>query len=178
MIQQAKGYPDIASRQFLRRVADHSPSIPMFILVDHDPDGIAIMSTYKHGSYRLAHKGTGTHGSYNLTLPQLKWIGVHSHQIHGRPSSGSTKSSDSSDHIPGRGHLKLTSRDRDKARHMLEWDLCAEDGLETTWRRELQNMLMLNIKAEMQVLDELRGGLPSWLSAEIRAYTAMELVDM
>jgi meiotic recombination protein SPO11 len=51
---------------------------------------------------------------------------------------------------------------------MLEWDLCAEDGLEPTWRRELQVMLMLNIKAEMQILEELPGGLVPWLERELR----------
>ena len=50
---------------------------------------------------------------------------------------------------------------------MLEWDLCAEGGLEAEWRGELQRMLMLNMKAEMQILDEVAGGLVSWLVSEL-----------
>lgn len=47
---------------------------------------------------------------------------------------------------------------------MLEWDVCGLGGLEPKWRRELQMMLMLNIKFEMQILDEdAGGGLIQWL---------------
>ena len=65
------------------------------------------------------------------------------------------------------GLMKLTARDRAKAVRMLDWDLCGEDGLEKGWRRELQLMLVLNVKAEMQILDELLGGLVSWVSSEL-----------
>jgi meiotic recombination protein SPO11 len=50
---------------------------------------------------------------------------------------------------------------------MLEWDVCAEDGPEPAWRDELQKMLMLNIKAEMQVLENLPGGIALWLEQQI-----------
>lgn len=65
------------------------------------------------------------------------------------------------------GLMKLTIRDRHKAQRMLEWDLCAEGGLEAKWRGELQRMLMFNMKAEMQILDEVAGGLVSWLVSEL-----------
>jgi meiotic recombination protein SPO11 len=52
---------------------------------------------------------------------------------------------------------------------MLEWDLYSENGPEASCRRELQTMLMLNMKAEMQVLDDLPGGLATWLSTELGA---------
>ena len=68
------------------------------------------------------------------------------------------------------GLMKLTARDRTRAARMLEWNLCTEDGPEQGWRQELQKMLMLNIKAEMQILDELPGGLVSWLSSELGSY--------
>lgn len=61
----------------------------------------------------------------------------------------------------------MTTRDRTKAMKMLEWDLCREEGPELEWRQELQLMLMLNVKAEMQVLDELPGGLVTWLRSEL-----------
>ena len=65
------------------------------------------------------------------------------------------------------GLMRLTARDRTKAARMLEWNLCSDEGPEQGWRQELQTMLMLNIKAEMQILDEALGGLVSWLSHEL-----------
>jgi meiotic recombination protein SPO11 len=50
---------------------------------------------------------------------------------------------------------------------MLEWDLCSETGPEPEWRRELQTMLVLNTKAEIQILDELPGGVISFLNSEL-----------
>ena len=56
----AKGYPDVATRAMLRFLSTPSPSNgfaspPLHALVDFDPDGIAILSTYKHGSDNLSH---------------------------------------------------------------------------------------------------------------------------
>ncbi len=164
---QAKGYPDLASRKFLRRVADDGPHIPMFTLVDFDPDGIAIMSTYKYGSYRLAHEDVAHQDTPGLKLPQLQWLGVQSHHMSWTlVNGGDTETAALAD---AQGLMRLTTRDRRKAQRMLEWDLCAEGGQEAMWRAELQRMLMLNVKAEMQILDERPGGLVSWLSNELSA---------
>ncbi|KAH7135132.1 meiosis-specific topoisomerase Spo11 [Dendryphion nanum] len=174
LILTGKGYPDVASRQFLCRIVSQSPSIPMVMLADYDPDGIAIMSTYKYSSYRLAHETYTAQGTQTLALPQLQWLGVQGHQISRVPVSECDKENTSSACGHAQGYMRLSSRDRDKARNMLAWDLCAENGLEPTWRREIQTMLMLNIKAEMQILEELPGGLVTWLGAELGAKTVME----
>jgi meiotic recombination protein SPO11 len=162
---QAKGYPDVASRTFLRHVADQAPHIPMVALVDLDPDGIAILSTYKYGSYRLAHEDVTPKDTPGLSLPNIRWLGVRSHHVSRVPVGESD--TDTSVMSELQGLMKLTARDRTKAVRMLEWDLCAEDGPEQDWRQELQSMLMLNIKAEMQILDELPNGLVSWLGSEL-----------
>ncbi|KAH4155448.1 hypothetical protein HBH43_212630 [Parastagonospora nodorum] len=162
LVLTAKGYPDVASRLFLRRVADQAPKIPMFALVDLDPDGMAIMSTYKYGSYRLAHEDTTRKETSGLSLPSIQWIGVRRHHIYRTPVDEG--GADASVMPELQGLMKLTARDRTKAACMLEWDLCAEGGPEEDWRHELQAMLMLNTKAEMQILDELPGGLVSWLN--------------
>lgn len=47
---QAKGYPDLITRQLLRLFHTKFPEIPMFGLVDADPHGVAIYLTYKYGS--------------------------------------------------------------------------------------------------------------------------------
>jgi meiotic recombination protein SPO11 len=164
-ILQAKGYPDLASRTFLRYIADAAPHIPMFALVDRDPDGIGILSTYKYGSYRLAHEDVTSDGTPGLSLPNIHWLGVKRHHISRTPVGESD--TDTSGMSELRGLMKLTTRDRTKAVRMLEWDVCAHEGAEQEWRHELQTMLMLNNKAEMQILDELPGGLVSWLSSEL-----------
>ncbi|KAJ4377454.1 endodeoxyribonuclease [Neocucurbitaria cava] len=165
VILTAKGYPDIASRRFLRQLADHASHIPMYVFVDLDPDGIAILSTYKYGSYRLAHEDVVLKDTPALSLPDIRWLGVKSHHISRTPVGESDTGTNSIAEL--QGLMKLSPRDRTKAARMLEWDLCAEDGPEQGWRQELQRMLMVNIKAEMQILDELPGGLVSWLSDEL-----------
>lgn len=138
----------------------------MFALVDFDPDGIAIMSTYKYGSYRLAHENISSNGTPALKLTQLRWLGVQSHQIGRTPV---TERHTSNEPIyDAQGLMRLTSRDRRKACQMLEWDVCAIDGAEPAWRCELQTMLILNIKAELQVLEEYPGGLAFWLESRLQ----------
>lgn len=44
-----------------------------------------------------------------------------------------------------------------------------ENGMEREWRRELQVMLMLNVKAEMELLDEREGGLEDWVEDSLLA---------
>ncbi|KAL5313601.1 hypothetical protein ACEPPN_018022 [Leptodophora sp. 'Broadleaf-Isolate-01'] len=128
IIITAKGYPDIQSRQFLHLLSTYHPTIPIFALVDFDPDGLGIMSTYKHGSQALSHE-------LNLAVPSVQWLGVRSRDFLGKGADA-------------RGMLKLTARDRRIALRMLGWD----EEKDTEWRRELQVMLLLNVKAEIQIL--------------------------
>lgn len=50
---------------------------------------------------------------------------------------------------------------------MLEKEMLGEYGKESEWRRELQVMLMLNVKAEIQILSSGEGGLERWLDAKL-----------
>lgn len=137
----------------------------MLALVDLDPDGIAILSTYKYGSYRLAHEDMTAKHSPGLNLPNIRWLGVKRDHISRVPAGERDVDARTAPEL--QGLMKLTARDRTKAMRMLEWDLCAVDGPEQEWRHELQTMLVLNTKAEMQILDELPCGLVSWLSAQL-----------
>lgn len=150
------------------------PHVPVFALVDLDPDGIAILSTYKYGSYRLAHEEVTQGDTPGLSLPNVYWLGVRRQQITQIPAGKSDLDTSLATEL--QGVMKLTARDRTKAMRMLEWDICADGGLEQDWRRELQTMLMLNTKAEMQVLDELPGGLVSWLDRELGQYSTSDAV--
>jgi meiotic recombination protein SPO11 len=143
---QAKGYPDIQTRQFLRHLSTHYPELPILCLVDFDPDGIGIMSTYKHGSMSLAHE------SATLAVPSVQWLGV--------------RSCDFLQEEDVQGLSKLTARDRRIAVKMLERDV------EMEWRRELQVMLMLNVKAEIQVLGNGER-LGEWLDMKLKSAVEM-----
>lgn len=52
---QSKGFPDVNTRLFLRKLTDHL-NLPVYALVDADPYGIEIMCVYRYGS--LVRKST------------------------------------------------------------------------------------------------------------------------
>ncbi|KAJ5191493.1 uncharacterized protein N7498_010478 [Penicillium cinerascens] len=146
-----KGYPDIRTREFIRQLVDATSNdrIPrrFYALVDGDPHGIGILSTYKYGS--LAH----LHDNASLNIPNLQWLGLKvSDAITTSAASGSD------------GLLTLTFRDRKKIVAMLRNNpVLANDGPEAEWRMELQRMLMLNIKAEIELMYDREGGLEMWI---------------
>ncbi|PMD37215.1 DNA topoisomerase IV, alpha subunit [Hyaloscypha variabilis F] len=127
----AKGYPDIQTRQFLHLLSYQHPTIPIFALVDFDPDGISIMSTYKHGSMSLAHET-------NVAVPSIRWLGVRSCDFLNTETEI-------------QGLLNLTARDRRVAVKMLA-KCVDEEERDVEWKREFRVMLMLNVKAEIQIL--------------------------
>ncbi|PYH78548.1 meiotic recombination protein spo11 [Aspergillus uvarum CBS 121591] len=148
-----KGYPDLNTRAFVRRLYDESrhrqasKRIRFYALVDGDPDGMAIMSTYKYGSLAYAHENSA------LNCPEIQWLGLRTSDIvAGVDPSGND------------ALLSLTERDRKTILAMLSNNpVWAVDGPEQDARAELLQMLMLNVKAEMQILYEGDGGLVRWL---------------
>ncbi|KAJ5620917.1 hypothetical protein N7510_004901, partial [Penicillium lagena] len=143
-----KGYPDLCTRKFLRRLSDTAaPDLPFYALVDGDPDGVAIMSTYKYGSAAYAHN------NFRLTISRLQWLGLRV-----------TDAIAGVDSVEDGVLLSLTARDRKKIVAMLRNSpVLARNGPELGWRAELQCMLMLNIKAEIEILYEQEKGLEGWI---------------
>ncbi|MCJ1421903.1 hypothetical protein MMC32_008270 [Xylographa parallela] len=154
IIITGKGSPDILSRKFLRRLSEshnaNSIPPPIFCLADFDPYGLQIVSTYKHGSKSLVHENA------ELVVTTLRWLGLKSKDL---PTD--EISADES------GLMPLTGRDRKMAVQMLSRPAFSEE-VEPEWRRELQAMLMLDMKAEIQLLDRREGGLVAWLKAAIQ----------
>lgn len=152
---QGKGYPDICTREFIRKLYDvsiNNRTLPrVYALVDGDPHGVSIMSTYKYGS--LAHQ----HENARLTIPHLRWLGL-------KISDAITNSN-----VSGRdGLLPLSPRDRRKIIAMLRSSpVLASDGPEIEWRTNLQQMLMLNVKAEIEMLYDRDGGLGMWIDRKM-----------
>ncbi|KAI9775434.1 MAG: hypothetical protein M1839_001129 [Geoglossum umbratile] len=150
--KKAKGYPDISTRAFLRllstsRLTPSPQPPPIYALVDFDPDGLSILSTYKYGSSALAHENS------QLAVPSIRWLGIRSADLQ----------QENADEV--QGLLRLSARDRGKAVKMLGSEVFAE---EAEWRREMQVMLFLNVKAEIQVVSGFgRVGLRAWLEGRV-----------
>jgi meiotic recombination protein SPO11 len=68
-LMTGKGYPDLATRQFLFRLIQEFPELPVLCLVDADPHGLEIYLTYKYGSRAAAAEP-------DCTAPSLQWIGL------------------------------------------------------------------------------------------------------
>lgn len=141
------------TRTFLRAMSDsasnQSRRPPRFYaLTDGDPHGMAIMSTYKYGS--AAH----LHQNARLSIPRLQWLGLRVTDIIAVPEV-----------LGDTALLSLTMRDRKKIAAMLRNSpVWASDGPEPEWRAELQRMLVLNLKAEIEILYGCQGGLEGWIN--------------
>ncbi|KAJ5495207.1 hypothetical protein N7539_000323 [Penicillium diatomitis] len=150
-----KGYPDVSTREFAHQlfIASRRYDRPphFYALMDSDPHGMAIMSTYKYGS--MAH----LHENARLSLPGLEWLGVR--------LTDAILASES----PGAGRvLSLTANDRRKILAMLRKNpVWASDGPEREWVTELHRMLLLNVKAEIEILYEREGGLEAWIDRKL-----------
>ncbi|KAJ5794696.1 Winged helix-turn-helix transcription repressor DNA-binding [Penicillium paradoxum] len=147
-----KGYPDFLTRRFLRAMSDSVSNqtrqlTRFYALTDGDPHGMAIMSTYKYGS--TAHLDQNA----RLSIPRLQWLGLRVTDIIAVPEV-----------LGDKALLSLTIRDRKKIIAMLRNSpVWAIDGPEPEWRAELQRMLLLNLKAEIEILYECHGGLEGWI---------------
>lgn len=156
IILTGKGYPDLATRALLHflttpSISNGFASPTVYGLADFDPDGLAILSTYKHGSKALAHE------SKDHAVPELRGLGLRSEHI--RLAGTDTHAA--------QGLLTLTKRDRQKALTMLEQLGDEDDEHSAMQRRELQTMLLLNVKAELQLLDVVPNGMTKLLKAEL-----------
>lgn len=179
---QAKGYPDLITRSFLNLVHMTNPQLPILGLMDFDPDGVNILKCYRYGSQKLAHE-------INARTPEIRWLGIKSSQlmhIHGAenvnlsPDQASSQDSQSSAFTLATTRtavsstscqdpiMYLSSRDRRAAVSALRVLQSSPPGeMEVTEMvRELQVMLNLGIKAEIEWLDE-SGNLCQWLDQEI-----------
>jgi meiotic recombination protein SPO11 len=119
----------------------------VFGIFDCDRDGIAIMQTYRQGSIALAHEQSST-------VPEMRWLGMRLADV----VTGA---------LTDEPLLPLTLIDRERIRAMLARQSNDADSVEQQCFLELQKMLVLNVKAETQILDDRPGGLVQWLEERI-----------
>ncbi|KAI3392711.1 hypothetical protein diail_5268 [Diaporthe ilicicola] len=167
-----KGYPDLATLEFLNLIHSVRPLMPILGVVDCDPHGIEIMRTYKYGSRSLSHEE-------NARVQGLQWLGVKMDDIlcASRPpleedGSQSSPAARQQGRRPGNAAdslMPLTTNDRKTAQRIFSAITAGDDELgheEMEQMREVQLMLMLNMKAEIQAIDNM-GDLSDWLDEKI-----------
>lgn len=151
--------------------------MPIYALVDYDPDGLNIFRCYKWGSAALEHEE-------ETKLPSLRWLGIKSQDLHGIAAQDQVASSFSGfpptqagplqqermrpSGGPFKRLLQLTQRDRKLATKLLN-DFSngySHDGDSSEALLEVQKMLMMNVKAEIQAMNE-EGDIATYLEKEL-----------
>ena len=135
----AKGFPDLATRAFLKRLQTTHPHVPFLGLVDWNPSGILILNTYRAGG----RTSSSVLESSRYAL-DVKWLGVRSGDLVTNPAS-----------------IPLTDLDKSKAKNMLRADGVVDPGdvLAPTApanvsirAKELATMCSTGMKAEIESL--------------------------
>ncbi|XP_059443137.1 meiotic recombination protein SPO11-1 [Corylus avellana] len=125
-----RGYPDIPTRRFLRLLIDKL-CLPTYCLVDCDPYGFDILTTYRFGSMQMAYDAK------YLRCPEVCWLGAF-------PSDSEKYC------LPQQCLLPLTAQDRKKIEAML--NRCYLQREVPKWRLELELMLQRGVKFEIEAL--------------------------
>ncbi|KAF4120740.1 meiotic recombination protein SPO11 [Geosmithia morbida] len=179
--KDAKGYPDDSTRSFLQLINEHDALLPILVLVDYDPDGLNIFQCYRFGSTRWNSNGNAGVNWLGIKTEQTLHLGARLSSHSSDPAYSSAEyenecSQAISSNLPYsmsslacRGPVThLTERDRRLAYSMLKRlsMFHAQDTEALELRRELQIILCLGVKAEIQWLDE-SGSIAKWLEHEI-----------
>ncbi|KAL3643073.1 hypothetical protein CASFOL_013888 [Castilleja foliolosa] len=125
-----RGYPDVPTRRFLHLLIEKL-RLPVYCLVDCDPYGIDILATYRFGSMQMSYD------SKSLRLPEMHWLGAF-------PSDCQKYQ------LPQQCLLPLTAEDKNKAEGILR--RCYMEREVPYWRSELQLMLDVGVKFEIEAL--------------------------
>lgn len=118
------------------------------------------MSTYMYGSWKLSHE------DQNHNVPSICWLGPKSEDLLFNNDDGDNCESEMVSDGEGAGLLRLSLRDRRRAVGMMRKNNL-KNGKDKEWRRELQVMLMLGLKAEMELLGNRKKGLEGWVERKL-----------
>jgi len=120
----ARGQPDLATRAFVNRVAELLPDAPVLALVDFNPSGVLILSTYRQG-------GKGRHAMEERYNVNVRWLAARSADVA---------------HIHDDAMQPLSARDQVLLRNM------QADARFALFAHELQAMEGRGKKAELEAL--------------------------
>lgn len=125
-----RGYPDVPTRRFLRYLVDQL-QLPAYCLVDSDPYGFDILTTYKFGSMTMAYDAK------LMRVAEIQWLGVFPSELEKYQ-------------LPARCLIQLTAEDKKKAEAMML--RCYLHREAPQWRSELEIMLQKGVKFEIEAL--------------------------
>lgn len=150
------------TRSFLAQIEAECPHLPMLVLSDFDPDGLHIFSCYRYGTTNFSHE------SSNVKI-NFGWLGIQSGHLGSLHSSRMLSDNTQTQLWSDDCLVNLTPRDRLCAVRMLRKDFQTEDAdfEHLLMRRELQIMLLLGTKAEIQSLDD-SGDITPWLDSTLQ----------
>ncbi|XP_065629493.1 meiotic recombination protein SPO11-1-like [Quercus suber] len=120
----------VCTNRFLRLLIEKL-CLPTYCLVDCDPYGFDILTTYRFGSMQMAYDAK------QLRCPEVCWLGVF-------PSDSEKYC------LPQQCFLPLTAEDKKKAEAML--NRCYLQREVPRWRLELELMLQRGVKFEIEAL--------------------------
>ncbi|XP_019072494.1 meiotic recombination protein SPO11-1 isoform X7 [Vitis vinifera] len=133
---QGRGYPDIPTRRFLRLLVEKL-HLHVYCLVDCDPYGFDILTTYRFGSMQMAYDAKF------LRVPEIEWLGAF-------PSDSEKYG------LPEPCLLPLTAEDpellSDKRKTEAILHRCYLQQELLHWRLELELMLQRGVKFEIEAL--------------------------
>ncbi|XP_052736343.1 meiotic recombination protein SPO11-1 isoform X2 [Vigna angularis] len=118
------------TNRFLRLLVENL-RLPVYCLVDCDPYGFDILTTYRFGSMQMAYD------TKHLRVPEIRWLGAF-------PSDSERY------FVPKQCILPLTAEDKRKVEAMLL--RCYLQREVPQWRLELKLMLQKGVKFEIEAL--------------------------
>ncbi|WWC89571.1 uncharacterized protein L201_004495 [Kwoniella dendrophila CBS 6074] len=126
-----KGFPDLATRQILHLLGNTFPNARVHALVDADPHGLSILSTYTFGSQNTKF----SHEHAELPLgDRIEWLGLRATDFKKL----------------GIGYDDLLPLE--KVDIQLAMKMIKDPTLPIEWKRELSHMLHINRKAEIEII--------------------------
>ncbi|CEJ89784.1 hypothetical protein VHEMI05609 [[Torrubiella] hemipterigena] len=172
IILTAKGFPDLMTRAFLVFFQSQYPNIPMFALTDFDPYGIHIFGCYAIGSKSLEFDSSAQY----LRIQLLGIKSKHLLRLVQVGAQNNTSTDSTMDQVEvgrmqfGEPISQLTLKDRLAATSILRKFCQSESDSDESdeAKRNLQLMIMLGLKAEIQWLDD-SGNISTWLETELNS---------
>lgn len=150
ILMTACGYPDVASRACVSRIAELFPELTVLGLCDYNSYGLAVLLCYKLPTETMRFEARG------LQCQELHWLGLRTPHIEKMTGLGLDAS-----------HLQAAT-ERDKRQGRALQRSAKLDQVPDVWGQELEAMLEAGVKVELESLYSL--GLEAccdWLVAAV-----------